>query len=431
MPSYKLARPTSLVLPSSNKSITSNDLLSWKNDQILLWLKNNNFGDDIIDAFRTHNITGLTLPYLNTEELKDMGIMNLKKRLTLMSHINDLLIDKGLSQLKLGSSSHPVMNKLQAFMISTNLVSSLSEAIEGSASVPGSATSVGSATSRNLINQFNRLKEDLLPVLKEIKDKKPLPTPDHTTSASASISASGGSPNKLHSSRHNITAKKANYRRSISSPPIISPIVYDQNDQPMSGQLPNSSTVSVHTSTTGNQPRSPNRPQLLQAGSSTSINRHHHHLRPSMLSSQSSNSVVSSANTLSPPVLGNGGSVMASPNYSTTTVNTSSMSHKNEPLKQLRAKTDDPCYKILQSAMKRHNLDQNEWKNYVLVICYGGDQERIIGYDEKPVVVFKELNEMGLNPSMMLRQVDDDDYDDDSDGFGGSKNGGSTPGGRL
>jgi hypothetical protein len=76
----------------------------------------------------------------------------------------------------------------------------------------------------------------------------------------------------------------------------------------------------------------------------------------------------------------------------------------SEPLKQLRASTDDPCSKLLQAAMKRHKLN-DDWRNYALVICYG-DKERLLKLDEKPVQIFKELKEKGEHPAIMLRQVD-------------------------
>ncbi|ODQ82972.1 hypothetical protein BABINDRAFT_17063, partial [Babjeviella inositovora NRRL Y-12698] len=92
----------------------------------------------------------------------------------------------------------------------------------------------------------------------------------------------------------------------------------------------------------------------------------------------------------------------------------------SEPLKQLRASTGDACYKILQQAMRRHRLPLEDWRKYVLVICYG-DQERILRMDEKPVVVFRELREMGQHPAIMLRQVDNGEDEGES----------QTPGGKL
>lgn len=81
-------------------------------------------------------------------------------------------------------------------------------------------------------------------------------------------------------------------------------------------------------------------------------------------------------------------------------------SGSNEPLKQLRASKEDSCERILKNAMKRHHLNEQDWKQYVLVICYG-DQERILDLEEKPVVIFKNLKQQGLHPAIMLRRRGD------------------------
>ncbi|QLL31200.1 hypothetical protein HG536_0B00610 [Torulaspora globosa] len=95
----------------------------------------------------------------------------------------------------------------------------------------------------------------------------------------------------------------------------------------------------------------------------------------------------------------------------------------NEPLKQLRASKEDSCEKILKNAMKRHNLADHDWRQYVLVICYG-DQERILELEEKPVVIFKNLKQQGLHPAIMLRRRGD--FEELN--MGGES---ATPGGRL
>ncbi|AGO10809.1 AaceriAFR706Cp [[Ashbya] aceris (nom. inval.)] len=91
----------------------------------------------------------------------------------------------------------------------------------------------------------------------------------------------------------------------------------------------------------------------------------------------------------------------------------------NEPLKQLRASKEDSTEKILKNAMKKHNLNEADWRQYVLVICYG-DKERILEMDEQPVVIFKSLKQQGLHPAIMLRQKGD--FEEVGD---------LTPGGRL
>ncbi|CEP64303.1 Ste50p LALA0_S11e01068g [Lachancea lanzarotensis] len=92
----------------------------------------------------------------------------------------------------------------------------------------------------------------------------------------------------------------------------------------------------------------------------------------------------------------------------------------NEPLKHMRASKEDSCERILKSAMKRHGLNEQDWRQYALVICYG-DQERILELDEKPVQIFKNLKQQGLHPAIMLRQRGDFE----------EVNNGLTPGGRL
>lgn len=74
-----------------------------------------------------------------------------------------------------------------------------------------------------------------------------------------------------------------------------------------------------------------------------------------------------------------------------------------EPLKQLRASREDSTEKILKNAIKKHNLNEADWRQYVLVICYG-DQERILKMNEQPVLIFKTLKQEGLHPAIMLRQ---------------------------
>lgn len=270
----------------------------WGNDQVLFWLKNKNYSDQVLACFRTHNITGITLPMLNPQELKEMGILNMKLRLIIMKHISELLIQKDIQTIN-ANVEHPLISELQSIVISKDLVNSIANSITINTS--------SNDENRVIMAQFNKIKEDLLPIIKEIKDKKPLPSP-------------------IHDSQHN----------------------------------------------------------------------HHHQTQPRLTKSSSSNNMRSR---------------QRQPNMSST-----------DTLKQLKAKTEDPCYKILQSAMKSHNLNKSDWKKYVLVLCYGGDKERVLQYDEKPVVVFKELHDLGLNPNIMLRQVDTNAINERFD---------ETPGGRL
>ncbi|AAS54078.1 AFR706Cp [Eremothecium gossypii ATCC 10895] len=118
-----------------------------------------------------------------------------------------------------------------------------------------------------------------------------------------------------------------------------------------------------------------------------------------------------------PPVVPSNAGIATSGNNSSGQVSTTAS--PNEPLKQLRASKEDSTEKILKNAMKKHNLNEADWRQYVLVICYG-DKERILEMDEQPVVIFKSLKQQGLHPAIMLRQKGD--FEEVGD---------LTPGGRL
>ena len=63
---------------------------------------------------------------------------------------------------------------------------------------------------------------------------------------------------------------------------------------------------------------------------------------------------------------------------------------------------EDPCYKVLPAALKKYNINA-DWRQYALYIVYG-DQERCLGLDEKPLILFKKLDREGRKPMFMLRR---------------------------
>lgn len=290
-------------------------MLSWRNDQVLLFLKNKGYPDDILAKFREHNITGLVLPMLNTAELKEMGVEQLKTRLKLLNDINSLILEKG--ETRIVTDEHPMISELLSKELAKELAKNISESVTQDTLKRQQKRDEEFHT---LTTKVNKLREEVLPILKEIQDSKPLPSP---TVNNDSATPTMPKPRLSHrSSSHNTVPTSPVKKSTFNSP---------------------SDTVS------------------------------------------------------------------------------------NDTLKQLRAKSEDPCYKILQAAMRSHKLDKSEWRKYVLVICYGGDKERVLRYDEKPVHVFKELNELGLSPSIMLRQVDENDIT----GSVVQKDDYETPGGRL
>jgi hypothetical protein len=73
-----------------------------------------------------------------------------------------------------------------------------------------------------------------------------------------------------------------------------------------------------------------------------------------------------------------------------------------EIFKSFRVSMEDPCYKVLPAALKKYNINA-DWRQYALYIVYG-DQERCLGLQEKPLILFKQLDTQGRKPMFMLRR---------------------------
>lgn len=96
---------------------------------------------------------------------------------------------------------------------------------------------------------------------------------------------------------------------------------------------------------------------------------------------------------------------------------------------------DDPCYKVLPAALKKYQINA-PWDQYALYIVYG-DQERCLGMEEKPLILFKQLDKEGKKPMFMLRKTTNAQVDSEpgSAGIANAARGASTgydpPGGII
>lgn len=87
---------------------------------------------------------------------------------------------------------------------------------------------------------------------------------------------------------------------------------------------------------------------------------------------------------------------------------------------------DDPCYKVLPAALKKYQINA-PWDQYALYIVYG-DQERCLGLDEKPLILFKQLDKEGKKPMFMLRKTNNAQAGGAVGGDGGGMGGGGDGG---
>lgn len=395
-------------------SLTTNDsFLQWDPVQVGAFI--NTISEDIGQLFLDNNVEGSLLPFLTTDHLKELGIDSLGKRLMIKKSISDLIADhygknppKGLydPEYKLNNINiNSNFINLESLHLATILIK---EMVMKVAEVASPNEDV-----KKLNDSFSRLKTDLVPVFRLLKDSKPLPTPTldpgHATLDSPnSISSFGSANNPLGSNMFDSLDKS--WKDDSSQPgsnrnsnPIPSPT---QTNRFSSGSVLSFGTGKVVL----NSPAPDPRPRLVESKSSGSTNtRMRKHL-------SSIGAYSSSSTTL------NGFAANSASSTPPAVIN-------NEPLKQLRASFDDSCLKILQQAMKRHHIPRTDWSKYVLVVCYG-NKERILKLSEKPVPIFKELSELGKHPAIMLRQLAETTVEE-SDLYEDSRIGDDIPGGTL
>lgn len=96
-----------------------------------------------------------------------------------------------------------------------------------------------------------------------------------------------------------------------------------------------------------------------------------------------------------------GGSTLMS-NSSTTSASQGSSNPQVEIFKSFRVSIDDPCHKVLPVALKKYNISA-DWRQYALYIVHG-DEERCLGLNERPLILFKQLDKEGRKPMFMLRK---------------------------
>jgi hypothetical protein len=93
-------------------------------------------------------------------------------------------------------------------------------------------------------------------------------------------------------------------------------------------------------------------------------------------------------------------------------------------LKSFKVSLEDPAWKVLPAALKKYKINNDDWQNYAMFICYGSTgmchflfcrqsiishltSERCLSYDEKPLLLFQKLKDAKKNPVFMLKHIRD------------------------
>lgn len=107
-------------------------------------------------------------------------------------------------------------------------------------------------------------------------------------------------------------------------------------------------------------------------------------------------------NLQDPPTSANSVNSTTKTTTATQGSSTDSAAPSVEIFKSFRVSMEDPCYKVLPAALKKYNIVA-DWRQYALYIVFG-DQERCLGLEEKPLILFKKLDREGRKPMFMLRR---------------------------
>jgi hypothetical protein len=293
-----------------------------------------------------------------------------------------------------------------------------------------------------VIDENKRLREEMLPLLRMLKDsQQPLPTFPHEnniTSPPATQERSGGSSlsrkfstKKLflgsapknpsptiqehrtlidHSSLDPSAAAIAassHLTASLGGGPQMSPnsIAQPSPTSPAYNQNQSRQQYARDTSRSGHDhDGTPSWPQSSNwASDSTMVSDRNRDPRatPAPLSSRPmrTNQPTPNPEDRDPPLSG-GSSTLNAP--TSNPASTPSTNPQVEIFKSFRVSIDDPCHKVLPVALKKYNITA-DWRQYALYIVHG-DQERCLGLNERPLILFKQLDKEGRKPMFMLRK---------------------------
>ena len=271
-----------------------------------------------------------------------------------------------------------------------------------------------------------RLRDELLSVIRMLKDnQQPLPTPhEHVTSPPPDSSRSGSSLSRKFSTKKLFLG---------STPKNPSPTIHEGRTLVDKSSLDPSAAAlaaSSHlTASMANGPQlSPNQPPQASPTSPAYSNQNRYNPRGTDYDTNTWGSDATAVSRATPgirplrnntqssaqddmPLSGGGNTLSSSATLTgtpitSTSAQTPSASQSSNPqveiFKSFRVSIDDPCHKVLPVALKKYNITA-DWRQYALYIVHG-DQERCLGLNERPLILFKQLDKEGRKPMFMLRK---------------------------
>ncbi|KAJ5194686.1 uncharacterized protein N7498_008124 [Penicillium cinerascens] len=415
--------PTKFGYPSDGPRTPRSIISEWTADECIEFLTSLGLLQ-YCGTFRENGIVGEALIALKHDELKEMGINSVGHRLTILKSVYEIKIRQQVPldvDHYIPLSADQSMNETASQDDLARLIQSIQRRDETIITVQ--------AEMRRLTEDYRRLREEILPVIKIAKDRsQPLPPPSSLNQSSDTYhdGSTLTSPSQLtlvdnpSSSKLSRAFSKRTYgggtTPKTNSPTHIPPAVYEGRSYSEGATLdPSAAAVAASSHLTasmnGGLQHSPGVPSPTSPNAHTS---QHQTLNPRSYSQPNSNSrhdhseeisrTSSRTDRLTPS---------QQPPRTETPSSASRTENRNtgepssvEIFKSFRVSWEDPCYKVLPAALKKYNIHSDP-KNYALYIVYG-DQERCLALDEKPLLLFKQLEKEGRKPMFMLRKIHPD-----------------------
>ncbi|GJJ11081.1 hypothetical protein Clacol_005312 [Clathrus columnatus] len=362
---------------------STNSVLEWDEDAVIAWLTSIGF-PQYAPQIREHNISGDVLTNLDQDTLKEVGVQTIGQRLAIL---------KAVYYLKL---SHNVPIDTDHYVPPSEIeddhdgvtLESLHEIVKEQAD-----------RLRQLEYENKLLQSDLRVCLDELGSNV------KTTAAQARVrvrSAHQMAGELTYFSQLPLEEKPLNRQSSFKWASYVTParsptriaMESDIESPRVSPSAPEHDIL--HNSIPALKPireappppdRAPSRLQQPPVTPNSFIN-----------GSSSSSSGISNTNTLTPTPPSN------------TPASKPTRSESNEGLKDglksFKVSLEDPAWKVLPAALKKYKINNDDWQNYAMFICYG-NTERCLSYDEKPLLLFQRLKDAKKNPVFMLKHIRD------------------------
>lgn len=323
-------------------------IMDWDELAVCSWLHSLGF-EQYDEQIQEHSINGETLAMLDAEGLREVGISTVGQRLAILKAVYYLKMDQNVPL----EPDHYVPP---------------SEANDGQEVISLERLNevVREQESRlRTLEDDNRRLLDRLSSLEENSTSKKLPSPPQTQPSQPQ------SQDQSHTLQRQPSFKWANFVKPAKSP-----------------------TKSTLDAAISDSPRSS--PQAME------------HDVPPIPTSKLGYARNAQSATPPTPALRIPAKGPAPPpvNTASTSAIDSATGATSDNLKSFKVSLDDPAWKVLPAALKKYKINNDDWQNYAMFICYG-NTERCLSYDEKPLLLFQKLKEAKKNPVFMLKHIKD------------------------